>query len=92
MISPKLRNSHQNNGDGLIALQVKGKMRIFDFGVKCAFKPKCMTHRQAGKIKVYVYFVKKDKQGSKPGRQSDQANKTSWTEDHQTVSQAGNNS
>ena len=34
-ISPKLVNSHQNHLDGLIALQVWGKIWIFNVGVNC---------------------------------------------------------
>lgn len=38
LISPKLCNPHQNNLDGWIEWQVKGKMCNFDFGVNCPFK------------------------------------------------------
>lgn len=37
-ISPKPGNPHQNNPDGQKAVQVRGKICIFDFGVNCPFK------------------------------------------------------
>lgn len=40
-ISLKLSNSHQNNPDGLIALQVRGKICIFNFSVNCPFNLLC---------------------------------------------------
>ena len=37
LIDPKVGNSHKNNLDGLIALQVRGNNMYFDFRVKCCF-------------------------------------------------------
>ena len=55
MISPEEDNSHQNNLDNYIAVQVRGEISIFDFGVNCPFKTSKLLK---GLLFLHLSFMK----------------------------------